>query len=64
MEGWGGRKWGRRGGDEGDGFIDCVRVVGLVLGGWAVAAVVRAMQQETVKTREGTCVYLCIYVSM
>jgi hypothetical protein len=54
MEGWGGRKWGRRGGgDEGDGFIDCVRVIGLVLGGWAVGAVVRAMQQETVKTREG-----------
>lgn len=54
MEGWGRGQWGLRGGHRvGDRFIDCVRVFAFVLGSWAVAVVVRALQDEMLKTYQG-----------
>ena len=55
MEGWGRGGWGvRNGRSAGDGFIDCVRICGLLVGSWAVGVAIRAMQ---VPLPPSSCVY-------
>eukprot|EP00802_Teleaulax_amphioxeia_P017743 Tamp_17909.p1 GENE.Tamp_17909~~Tamp_17909.p1 ORF type:complete len:302 (+),score=64.55 Tamp_17909:46-906(+) len=55
MEGWGRGGWAMRNGrTEGDGFLDCVRLVALLVGSWAVGVAIRAMQEETIKAYRGS----------
>ena len=54
MDGWGGEVWSVRGGGEGGWFVDCVRLFGLVVGSWAAAAAVNALQEELRRAFHGS----------
>ena len=54
MDEWGWESWSVRGGGEGGWFVDCVRLFGLVVGSWAAAAAVNALQEELRRAFHGS----------
>jgi hypothetical protein len=59
MEGWGRGGWAMRNGrTEGDGFLDCVRLVALLVGSWAVGVAIRAMQVPCLAPGTSTCAHV------